>query len=99
MIRAGHFSDTSDLPRPASTGIVSSQRHALKNMKLLAGPLLPKSSFPVRSENLLSRPDLAAPQPRRAAEGMGGAEPPGATRSALLRASMARMASTGPSPQ
>jgi transposase len=31
--------------------------------------------------------------------GMGGAEPPGATRSALLRASMARMASTGPSPK
>ena len=32
-------------------------------------------------------------------EGMGSAEPPGATRSAHLGASMARMASTGPSPQ
>ena len=58
-----------------------------------------KSSFPVRSANLLSRPDLAAPKPRRATKEMGGAEPPGATRSAPCRASMARMASTGPSPQ
>jgi transposase InsO family protein len=41
-----------------------------------------------------SRPGQS--QPRRAAEGTGGAEPPGATRS---RASMVRMASTGPSPQ
>jgi putative transposase len=40
------------------------------------------------------RPGYA--KPRRATEGMGGAEPPGATRS---DASMARMASTGPSPQ
>jgi len=48
---------------------------------------------------LLSRPDLAPPEPRRATEGMGGAEPPGATHSALFRASMARMASTGPSPK
>ena len=47
----------------------------------------------------LSRPDLALPEPRRATQGMGGAEPPGATRSAIFRASMARMASTGPSPQ
>ena len=31
--------------------------------------------------------------------GLGGAEPPAATHSALLRASMARMASTGPSPK
>jgi hypothetical protein len=38
----------------------------------------------------------AMPAPRRAAEGMGGAEPPGATRST---ASMARTASTGPSPR
>jgi putative transposase len=41
-----------------------------------------------------SRPEPA--RPRRAAEEMGGVEPPAATRSA---ASMARMASTGPSPQ
>ena len=45
----------------------------------------------------LSRP--ATPKPRSAAKEMGGAEPPAATRSALHRASMARMASTGPSPQ
>ncbi len=41
-----------------------------------------KSSFPVRSASLLSRPDLAAPKPRRATKVMGGAEPPGATHSA-----------------
>ena len=41
-----------------------------------------------------SRPDDVAP--RRATKVMGGAEPPAATHSA---ASMARMASTGPSPQ
>jgi transposase InsO family protein len=43
-----------------------------------------------------SRPGDVAP--RRATEGEGGAEPPGATRSALFGASMARMVSTGPSP-
>ncbi len=58
-----------------------------------------KSSFPVRSASLLSRPDLAAPKPRRATQEMGGAEPPGATRRAPWRTSMARLASTGPSPQ
>ena len=57
------------------------------------GPACPgggerKTRFPVRSASLLSRPDLAPPEPRRATEGMGGAEPPGATRSALFRASM-----------
>jgi hypothetical protein len=57
-----------------------------------------KSCFPVRSANLLSRPDLGAPKPRRATQEMGGAEPPGATRSSPSLASMARMASTGPSP-
>jgi hypothetical protein len=35
------------------------------------------------TEHLLFRPDLAAPWLRRATEGMGGAEPPGTTRSAL----------------
>ena len=44
-----------------------------------------------------SRP--ATPEPRRATEEMGGAQPPGTTRSAPWRASMARMASTGPSPK
>ncbi len=58
-----------------------------------------RSSFPVRSASLLSRPDLGLSKPRRATKEMGGAEPPGATRSAPYRASMARMASTGPSPQ
>ena len=54
-----------------------------------------KSSFPVRSASLLSRPDLAAPKPRRATQEMGGAEPAGTTRRAPWRTSMA---STGPSP-
>ena len=58
-----------------------------------------RSSFPVRLARLLSRPDLAVPRARRATKEMGGAEPPGATRSAPRRASMARMASTGPSPK
>jgi hypothetical protein len=40
--------------------------------------------FPVRPVYLLSRPDLIVAGPRSAAVGMGGAEPPGATRSALL---------------
>ena len=44
-----------------------------------------------------SRPGFS--RPRRVAEEMGGAEPPGATRSAHFGASVARMASTGPSPQ
>ena len=55
--------------------------------------------FSVRSASLLSRPDLATPKPRRATQEMGGAEPPAATRRAHWRASMARMASTAPSPQ
>ena len=45
-----------------------------------------------------SRPG-AAPSHGAQRRGLGGAEPPGATRSALFRASMARMASTGPSPK
>jgi hypothetical protein len=59
----------------------------------------PPLNFPVRSASLLSRPDLAASNPRRATQGMGGAEPPGATRRAPWRTSMARLASIGPSPQ
>ena len=54
--------------------------------------------FSVRSASLLSRPDLATPKPRRATQEME-AEPPAATRRAHWRASMARMASTAPSPQ
>jgi hypothetical protein len=58
-----------------------------------------QTGFSVRSASLLSRPDLALPKSRRAARGLGGAEPPAATHSALLRASMARMANSGPSPK
>ena len=39
-----------------------------------------KLSFPVRLISLLSRPDLASRRARRAAEGMGGAEPRAAPR-------------------
>jgi hypothetical protein len=42
-----------------------------------------KTRFPVRSASLLSRPDLAPPKPRRAAEGTGRS---GATRSHAQRA-------------
>ena len=41
-----------------------------------------QASFPVRSASLLSRPDLAPPKPRRAAEGIGRS---GATRSHAQR--------------
>jgi putative transposase len=51
------------------------------------------------SVRALSRPGLRTPGSRRAAERMGGAQTPGATRSAPFGASMARTASTGPSPQ
>ena len=55
----------------------------------------PSPCFLVRLADLLSRPDLAFPRPRRAAAVMEGAQPPAATRS---KASMARLASTDPSP-
>ena len=42
-----------------------------------------QAGFPVRSASLLSRPDLALPKPRRAAEGIGRS---GATRSHAQRA-------------
>ena len=42
-----------------------------------------QTGFPVRSASLLSRPDLALPKPRRAAEGIGRS---GATRSHAQRA-------------
>ena len=85
--------------RPA-TGHRSAPSPSIRSATASSGRQPHKSSFPVRSASLLSRPDLAAPKPRSATQEMGGAEPPGATRSApLSRASMARMASTGPSPQ
>ena len=58
-------------------------------------PASPNPCSLVRLADLLSRPDLVAPRPRRAAAVMDGAQPPAATRSA---ASMARLASTDPSP-
>jgi hypothetical protein len=48
-----------------------------------------KTRFPVRSTSLLSRPDLALPEPRRATKGKRGAEAAGATHSAPLRACLA----------
>jgi hypothetical protein len=59
---------------------------------------LPESgqlSSSVEAPAFPSRPDNSTT--RRAAEGMGGAEPPAATRSADFGASMARTASTRPS--
>ena len=85
------------------TRMLPSPRHFVNQRPIRSLRWRPcKTRFPVRSAILLSRPDLALPEPRRATEGMGGAEPPGAMRSALFRASMARMArmaSTGPSPK
>jgi hypothetical protein len=59
---------------------------SIRNATLSSGRQPHKSGFPVRSANLLSRPDLAAPKPRRATKERGGAEPPAATRSAPCRA-------------
>ena len=69
----------------------------LPSARRIVNRVAPQTRFLVRSVTLLSRPDLASPESRRAAERMRGAEPPGATRSAIFRASMARLASTGPS--
>jgi putative transposase len=82
-----------------ATGNQSAPSASIRSATLSFGRQPHKSSFPVRSANLLSRPDLAAPKPRRATKEMGGAQPPGATRRAPWRASRARMASTRPSPQ
>ena len=79
-------------------GQQSASSHSIPSVTASCGQPPHKFSFLVRSTSLLSRPDLATPKPRRATQGMGGAEPPGATRRAPRRASMARMASTGPSP-
>ena len=67
--------------RPA-TGRRSAPSRSIRSAIPSSGRRPHKSSFPVRSESLLSRPDLAAPKPRRATQEMGGAEPPAATRSA-----------------
>jgi hypothetical protein len=67
--------------RPA-TGHRLAPSPSIQSAMLLSRRQRDKSSFPVRSANLLSRPDLAAPKPRRATKEMGGAEPPAATRSA-----------------
>ena len=72
---------------------------SIQSVTLLFGRQHRKSSFPVRSTNLISRPDRATPKPRRATQEMGGAEPPRATHRAPWRASMARMASIRPSSQ
>ena len=70
---------------------------SIQSATSLSGRQRRQFRFPVRSASPLSRPDLAAPKPRRATKEMGGAEPPGATRRAPWRTSMARMASTAPS--
>src|SRR6476659_6396250 len=73
---------------PSGPGIASpecSRRHASLSIDY-AGPGaygVMQTGFPVRSASLLSRPDLALPKPRRAAEGIGRS---GATRSHAQRA-------------
>ena len=67
--------------RPA-TGHRSASSRSIRSVIPSFGRQPHKSSFPVRSVNLLSHPDLAAPKPRRATQEMGGVEPPGATHSA-----------------
>ena len=83
--------------RPA-TGRRSQPSRSIPSGTPSSGQLYHQHSFPVRLARLLSRPDLPGQQPRRATAERGGAQSPGATRSAPWRASMARMASTGPSP-
>ena len=64
-----------------------------------SGRRRPKSSFPVRSASLLSRPDLAAHQAMARNEGDGRSAATRSHAQRALGASMARMASTGPSPK
>jgi hypothetical protein len=56
--------------RPA-TGHRLASSPSIQSVTLSFGRRLHKSSFPVRSASLLSRPDLATPRPRRATQGMG----------------------------
>jgi hypothetical protein len=81
----GNATRNAGVGRPA-TGHRLASSPSIRNAMLSSGWPPRKSCFPVRSANLLSRPDLAAPQPRRATKEMGGAEPPAATRSAPCRA-------------
>ena len=71
--------------RPA-TGHRLASSPSIRSATPSSGRRRRKSSFPVRSASLLSRPDLATPKPRRATKEMGGAEPPAATRRAHCRA-------------
>ena len=77
----GNATRNAGVGRPA-TGRRSAPSPSIRSATPSSGRQPHKSSFPVRSASLLSRPDLAAPKPRRATKEMGGAEPPGATRSA-----------------
>ena len=77
--------------RPA-TGHRLASSPSIQSVTPSSGRQRQKSCFPVRSASLLSRPDLKAPQPRSATKEMGGAEPPGATKSAC----QARTADRGP---
>ena len=81
----GNATRNAGVGRPA-TGHRSASSPSIQSATASSGRLLSKSSFPVRSASLLSRPDLAAPKPRSATQEMGGAEPPAATRSAPYRA-------------
>ena len=92
----GNATPNAGLGRPA-TGHRLASSPSIRSATALCGRQPHKSSFSVRSASLLSRPDLAAPKPRSATQEMGGAEPPAATHWAPWRASMARLASTGPS--
>ena len=81
----GNATRNAGVGRPA-TGHRLASSPSIRSATSSSGRQPHKSSFPVRSASLLSRPDLAAPKPRRATQEMGGAEPPGATRSAPCRA-------------
>jgi hypothetical protein len=81
----GNATRNAGVGRPAIGHRVASSP-SIHSATRLSGRQRQKSCFPVRSANLLSRPDLAAPKPRSATKEMGGAEPPAATRSAPCRA-------------
>jgi hypothetical protein len=82
-------------PPPPSQG----NAHFCNRSKKVEARTLPDQSvFRFGWWRCFPRPRLRASASRRATEGKGGAEPPGATRSALSR-DMERMASAGPSPE
>src|SRR6478735_12409520 len=73
---------------PSGASIASSEcsrRHISLSIDYTGSALrgVTQAGFPVRSASLLSRPDLALAEPRRAAEGIGRS---GATRSHAQRA-------------